>query len=165
MKPYHLALALAVVLAAPATAKPAGPDLAFMKTAAEAGMAEVAAGQAASTMAKDADVKSFAQQMVTDHTKANDELMSLAAKLKVGLPKKTDAKHAALLKKLQKMKGDAFDKAYVKAQVEDHKKAVDLFTRESAKGKDAEVKAWATATLPTLKHHLEMVQDLQKKMK
>ncbi|MDB5096205.1 MAG: hypothetical protein JWM80_626 [Cyanobacteria bacterium RYN_339] len=159
------ATVLAALVAAPAYAKPKGADLDFMTTAAQAGMAEVAAGQLAQTKAANADVKAFAAQMVTDHTKANQELMDLAAKLKVGLPKQTDKKHAKALEKMKGLAPAALDKAYVRAQVEDHKAAVALFEKESKNGKDTDLKAWATATLPTLKHHLMMVKDLQAKMK
>lgn len=163
MKPVLAAAALVVALAAPALAK-ASVDQPFIDKAAKGGMAEVAMGEMAAKKATNADVKAFALQMVKDHSKANMELMNLAAKLGVSLPKRTDAK-AANMAKMMKLKGADFDKAYVSAMVDDHKQTIAAFEQEAKGGKDTQVKAWASATLPTLKHHLEMIQGIQAKMK
>lgn len=163
MKPVLVA-AIVVALAAPALAK-GSPDQKFMERAAKGGMAEVAMGQMAAKKATNADVKAFGQQMVKDHTKANKELMNLAAKLGVSLPKAMETKASTAMSKMMKMGGKDFDKAYVDDMVDDHKKDVAEFEKEAKDGKDAQVKAWAAATLPTLKHHLEMIQAIQKKMK
>jgi putative membrane protein len=135
-------------------------DAAFMKDAAADGMAEVELGKLAESKATRADVKAFAQMMVNDHSKANDELKGLADQKKVDLPDDPKPEHKATRDRLEKMSGDAFDRAYLDHMVKDHEKAVNLFSRESKSGHDADVKAWAGKTLPTLQAHLAQVRSL-----
>ena len=147
-------------------AKPAiGADSTFIKTAAMDGMAEVEHGTLAAQNAASSDVKQFGQRMVDDHGKANAELKSLASKKNVTLPTELDAKHKAMQDKLSKLKGAAFDSAYMAHMATAHKEAVALFQREAKTGKDAEIKAFAEKALPTLQEHLKMAQDLSAKNK
>jgi len=147
-------------------AKPsAGADSTFMKTAAMDGMAEVEHGRLAAQNAASDEVKQFAQRMVDDHGKANDELKALASQKNVTLPTELDAKHKAMQDKLSKLKGQAFDKAYMTHMVTAHKQAVTLFQQEAKSGKDAETKAFAEKTLPTLQEHLKMAQGISGKSK
>ena len=60
--------------------------------------------------------------------------------------------------------GQQFDTEYMQAMVKDHKSAVESFEKASKEAKDADVKAFATKTLPTLKHHLSMAEALQQKV-
>jgi putative membrane protein len=160
----------------PASAKPSAPkqnpksteatmnaDSAFMRTAAMDGTAEVEHGKLAAQNAASDDVKQFGQRMVDDHGKANAELKSLASKKGVTLPAELDAKHKAMQDKLSKLNGAAFDSAYVAHMVAAHKDAVALFQREAQTGKDAETKAFAEKTLPTLQDHLKSAQALAAK--
>lgn len=150
----------------PKAAKPAmSADSTFMRTAAVDGMAEVEHGKLAAEHAASNDVKQFGQRMVDDHGKANAELKSVAAQKNVTLPTELDAKHKAMQAKLSKLKGAAFDSAYMAHMVSAHKEAVTLFQREAKSGKDAEVKAFAEKTLPTLQEHFKMAQDLSAKNK
>jgi len=148
---------------APASAT--GADSTFVKTAAMDGMAEVEHGRLAAQNAASADVKQFGQRMVDDHGKANTELQSIASQKNITLPKELDAKHKAMHDKLAKMNGAAFDSAYMTHMASAHKEAVSLFQREAKSGKDAETKAFAEKTLPTLQEHLKMAQDLSGKTK
>jgi len=146
-----------------ATGEKAGStDDAFMKTAAMAGLAEVEHGRLAAQNASAADVKQFAQRMVDDHSKAGDELKALASKKSVTLPAELDQKHRAVQEKFEKLKGPAFDKAYMAHMVTAHQQAVALFERESKGGKDADVKGWAAKTLPTVQEHLKMARSIDK---
>ena len=158
----------ALLLAGGAWAKDnvAHVDAAFMKNAAEAGLAEVEASKLAASKATNTQVKSFAQQMVDDHSKANDELKALAASKGVTLPTEPSMAQKAKLKLLQGADGANFDKRYAESfGVKAHEDTVSLFQKESQKAKDAEVKAWAEKTLPTLQHHLEMAKDMDKSVK
>jgi putative membrane protein len=139
---------------------PAAADITFMKTAAMDGMAEVEHGKLAAQQAASSDVKQFAQRMVDDHSKAGDELKGLATQKHVTLATALDAKHKAMQDKLSKLNGTAFDTAYMSHMVTAHKEAVMLFQREAKTGKDAETKAWAEKTLPTLQEHLKMAQEV-----
>lgn len=135
----------------------------FWSNAARGGMAEVELAKLALQKSTNADVKKFAQTMITDHTKANDELKALAAKKSVTLP--TDlGSHKSTLDDLNGKTGADFDKAYVEAMVDDHETDVDLF-EDNTDNSDADIKAFTTKTLPTLKSHLQMIKDIQAKMK
>jgi putative membrane protein len=126
--------------------------------AARGGMAEVELGQLASDKAESSAVKQFAQRMVTDHGKANDELKSLAQSKNIMLPTDLDAKHKATKDRLSKLSGAQFDRAYMQDMVSDHQKDVSEFKKQSTSAKDPELKAWAAKTLPTLQEHLQMAQ-------
>jgi putative membrane protein len=152
-------------MSAPAkTDKAAGADTAFVMEAAKGGMMEVAKGKAATQHASRDDVKQFAQRMVDDHTKAGDELKSIASGKNITLPPdQPSAKDQAMLDKMSKMNGAAFDQAYIADQVKDHEKTIALFEKEARSGKDAELKAFAEKTLPTLKEHLTAIRGLSSK--
>jgi putative membrane protein len=141
-----------------------GGDLAFMNDAAPGGMAEVELGKMAASKAQNAEVKAFGQKMVEDHTKAGEELKQLAAQKKVMLPPDVLPAHKQLMEKLSKLSGAEFDKEYVAAMVADHEKDVAAFENVSKTAADADVKAFATKTLPTLKMHLEMIKAMAGKM-
>jgi putative membrane protein len=139
-------------------------DQAFVKEAAAGGMAEVEFGNLAKQNAASADVKQFGDRMVTDHGKANDELKQWASQKNVTLPTELDAKHKATHDRLAKLNGAAFDKAYMQDMVTDHKQDVAKFRKESTSAHDADLKAWAGKTLPTLEDHLKMAQDTASKV-
>jgi putative membrane protein len=145
----------------PSQARPseaANADHAFIMDAAMGGMAEVEIGQLAGGKAQSEAVKQFAQRMVTDHGKVNDELKTLAQNKNISLPTDSGAKHKATKDRLAKLSGAAFDKAYMQEMLTDHRKDVSEFQKESRTGKDPDVKAWATKTLPTLEEHLQLAQ-------
>jgi len=137
-------------------------DQAFVIQTAKNGMAEVELGKLAGEKASNAKVKAFGQRMVTDHGKAGDELKSLAATKQITLPTMPDPEHKAMHDRLAKLSGAEFDRAYVREMVVGHRKGVDSFTMESMSGKDNEVKAWAAKTLPTVREHLRMIEELDK---
>lgn len=137
-------------------------DKKFVKNAALGGLTEVELGKLAAQKASDEKVKEFAQKMVDDHTKANDELKQAASKSNIPVPESLDSKHQSRIDKLSKLSGADFDKAYVKDQLKDHQNDVQEFKDEAQGGTDPNVKTFASTTLPILQHHLEMVKDLSK---
>jgi putative membrane protein len=140
-------------------------DMKFMTTAAQGGMAEVALARYAVEHAASDAVKQYAQHMIDDHTKANDELMQVATTKGLTLPTTPDPKHQALMDKLMKLSGADFDREYIKnAGVKDHEKMEKLFMDESSKGQAAEAKAFAAKTLPAVQMHLSMARDLATNM-
>lgn len=140
-------------------------DADFAVEAANGGMAEVALGQLAQTKATNAEVKAFAAKMITDHTKANEKMMALAKQKNVTLPATVGNDEQKIMDDLSKKTGADFDKAYVKAMVEDHDKDVKMFEKEAKDGKDADVKSYASTTLPVLKMHQSMIKGIDQKMK
>ena len=135
-------------------------DQKFAMTAAMDGMTEVELGRLATERGASDAVKQFGQRMVDDHSKANDELKQWAATAGVTLPTALDAKHQAMVAKMSRLSGAAFDKAYSQNMVKDHTKAVQLFQREADRGADSGLKTFASTTLPTLQEHLRMARDL-----
>lgn len=133
-------------------------DRKFMEKAAIGGMAEVQMGTLAKERGMSDEVKSFANRMVTDHGKANDELKQLASSKGVTLPTDVDKQHKGKMDKLAKLQGPDFDRAYMKDMVSDHKKDVSEFKKEAKKAKDSDLQGWASKTLPTLEEHLAMAQ-------
>ncbi len=139
-------------------------DKSFINNAYQDGLAEVKAGELALGKTANADVKTFAQHMVTDHGSANSDLKSLADSKKVELPSGPSLVAQGKEKYLDTKSGSDFDKAFASGMVSDHKKAVDAFEKAANEAKDPDVKAFAAKTLPTLKSHLTMAEDLQQKI-
>jgi putative membrane protein len=143
------------------TAEPA--DKEFVVNAGMAGLSEVQMGNLALQNAQSADVKAFAQRMVTDHSQSNAELANLATAKGLALPAELAGKHQQGLEHLRSLSGAEFDKAYMQHMVADHQEAVTLFQTGSA-ASDPEIKAWAAKTLPILQQHLQQATSVAGKM-
>lgn len=139
-------------------------DQTFAREAAEGGLAEVELGKLATENAGSADVKQFGQRMITDHSKANDELKAIAQKLSITLPTAVAPKHKALRDKLAKLKGSAFDTEYMREMVKDHEQDVAKFQKEARGGLNTELKAFASKTVPILEEHLSLAKDINAKV-
>jgi putative membrane protein len=144
-------------------AQKATMDQTFATKAAAGGQVEVSLGQLATTNAKSPQVRQFGQQMVTDHTQANQELQAIDKQESLTLPAKPDAADSAAEQRLQASKGAAFDTAYTRDMIKDHQQDIAEFQKEATTGKDPALKAFAQKYLPVLKHHLEMAQAMQTK--
>lgn len=140
-------------------------DHTFMMKAAEGGLAEVQLGQLAQQNGQSQAVKDFGKRMVEDHSKANDQLKQVATQQNVSLPSSPSSHDEAEYNKLKKLNGDAFDKAYAKMMVSDHKKDIAEFQREANSGSNAEVKGFANQTLPTLQEHLKLAEQMNSSVK
>lgn len=146
--------------------KMSAADKKFMMMAAMGGMAEVEMGRLALEKSSSDAVKQYAQKMIDDHTAANNELMQVASSKGVTLPTQPDAKHMAMMSKMQKLSGMEFDMMYVKESgVKDHEGMEKLLMKESMSGKDMDAKAFAAKTLPTVRMHLQMARDMMTSMK
>jgi putative membrane protein len=139
-------------------------DKKFATEAAIGGMTEVQLGQMAAEKASNPDVKQFGQRMVTDHSKANDELKSIAASEHITLPTSLDAKHQAIVDRMSKLSGAEFDRAYVKDMVKDHDADVKEFTHQSQNGQNPALRSFAGKTLPTLQEHQKMIHEIDQKL-
>ena len=143
---------------------PSSADHLFMTKAAQGGMAEVEMGKLAKDHAQNQAVKDFGQRMVDDHSKAGDELKTLASQKNVTLPTEMSAADKATYNRLSKLNGAAFDKAYMRDMVTDHRKDVAEFHREANSGRDPDVKAWAGKTVGTLEEHLKLAESADKEV-
>lgn len=136
-------------------------DADFTVAAANGGMTEVAVAKLAQTKSTNAKVKEFADMMVMDHGKANDELMALAKSKNITLPSTISNDKQKEMDDLNKKNGADFDKAYVDAMVDGHKKTISLFEDESKNAKDPDLKAFVDKTLPTIKMHLQHIESIK----
>jgi len=142
-----------------------GDDAKFAVNAADGGMAEVMLGKLAQEKTTNPAIKDFGAMMVTDHSKANDELKALAKSKNIALPLVVSADKQKAYDDLNKKTGADFDKAYVDAMIDGHKSTEKLMKDESKDGKDADLQAFATKVLPTVQAHLIKIQDIKKSMK
>jgi putative membrane protein len=161
MKKFSLALILgAWATVGVSLAAVTGVSADFANKAAKDGQAEVRMGQMLQKMSSNKDIQAFGAMLVTDHTKANQQLTELAKKKGTTLPSDIGAVHGVSMVALGMQEGAAFDRMAMHMAVMDHQKAVDLFRQQSLTGNDAEMKAFAAKTLPTLEDHLSMAQHL-----
>lgn len=141
-------------------------DQKLMNDLAVANMAEIETGKMALHKTQSERVKSFAQQMVDDHTKGLEEVRKVAAARNFALPTELDAKHKALAAKLDKMSGENFDRSYMEqAGVKAHQEAHQLVSKAQSSAKDSEVKALASRLQPTIHQHLNNAEQLNAAIK
>ena len=137
-------------------------DKKFAKAAMAGGMAEVQLGQLAVQKGNSEDVKKFGQRMVDDHTKLNDQMKPIAESIGVQPPTELTKKDQALMTRLQGLSGDAFDKAYIKAMLKDHKEDNKDFQMEASSGQNQQEKDAAMQGDQIIKEHLQMAMDMAK---
>jgi putative membrane protein len=133
----------------------------FVTKAAKGNFAEVELGKLASQKSHNADVKAFGEQMVTDHSKANDNLKPIADSNGVQMPTKLTGEPKALYDKLSSLSGAAFDKTYIHAMVQGHEQTAKLYETESGTVKDSRLKSYVDQTLPVVQQHLSHIQSIQ----
>ena len=140
----------------------------FIENASAGGMFEIETSKLALTRSTNQKVKDFAQKMIDDHTKANDDMKAAIASspkeqsyVSTKLPMMKEHK----LHKLEKADAKDFDKEYVDIQADAHKETIDLFAKYAQKGDNAALKTFATNTMPTLQNHMEMVDGIKASMK
>ena len=134
----------------------------FVKEVALSDMTEMAAAQLGRDRGN-AQEKAFSDQMITDHTKTSEDLKTMApSDAKTVIPSALDSSSQSKIDKLREAKPEDFSSDFDSMQVSAHKDAVSLFERYAKGGEDPKLKDWAGKMLPTLRHHLEMAQNLGK---
>lgn len=149
---------------APATTdgKPAHADAAFMDQAAQNGHAEVEAAKLALEKSQSGEVRTFAQRMIDDHSKAAQELQTLASAKNHKLPDGPSLLQKGKLKMMGTHDGAKFDRSYIDSMgTKAHRETIELFEKGMNQAKDPDVKAYAQKTLPTLREHLQLSQKLE----
>jgi len=129
-------------------------DRKFAENAARGGKMEVMLGKLAATNAGSDIVKALGKMMVSDHTKANEELTKWASGVGYTLPTDLDEKKQKKYDELKAKKGMEFDKMYTDFMVSDHKEDIKDFKKQASDGSDSALKSFAGNTVPTLEHHL-----------
>lgn len=132
----------------------------FAAMAAVSNLFELQSSKLAKERATSEEVRAFADQMITDHTAAGQEMATAAAGEGVPPPTELDQRHQAIMDELSGLEGEAFDAAYIKAQAQAHDEAVALFEGYSTDGTEGPLKQFAAKTLPTLQEHQEHVHTL-----
>ena len=135
-------------------------DAVFVQQAAKGGMAEVELSKIAATGAASPDVRKFADHMVRDHTKNNQDLATIAAHENIALPKDLDTEHAQMRDKLSSMHGPDLDRTYMMAMRQDHQKMEDLLKSSEGSVTSNEMKTFIKTTLPVVEDHLRMAQQI-----
>jgi len=133
-------------------------DRTFAINAAEGGIAEVEMGKLAVVQGSSQAVRDFGRRMVDDHSKASDQLMSLAADTSINLPTALNARDKTEIDRLRGLSGSDFDKAYMRLTLKDHQADLAAFEKEAGSGQNPELRNFASTTLPTLKEHLGMAK-------
>jgi putative membrane protein len=148
--------------ASDSTVKVNNDDAQFAIAATSGGMMEIELGKLCATQAENAQVKSFGAMMVEDHTKADDELKTIAGNKNLILPTAMNATDQQMYEDLRKKTGSDFDKAYINMMITGHEEVMNAFKKESDGGKDADISSFATKTLPVIQKHLEAAKAAQK---
>jgi len=145
-----------------ATTTSSSADQKFVDLAAQTDMTEAHIGQMAQDQAAGEAVKDFAQMLVTDHTDDYRKLSDAAAKAGATVPKAIDAQHNKMIAPFEKLKGAAFDRHFEREMVAGHEKAISAYKKAATDLQSADLKAYATATLPALEKHLDAAKGLTK---
>jgi putative membrane protein len=135
-------------------------DRLFVMAAAVGGLAELTTGNLALQRTENQEIRQFAQRMIDDHTRANQELTAIAGAKRFPVPTAPDTKDQAAADRINGLQGADFDREFSKVQVVAHLDAVALFQAEAERGRDADLKAFAAKTLPTLREHLRTARQL-----
>lgn len=154
-----------IMLASPLAAAPLAfgaddPDASFYKHAAEGGLFEIDTGNQAQQKSGNQSIKDFGAMLVKDHTAAAATLKSLAQSKSISLPTSASVGEIAEKGKLDVLTGDTYDKSFIKTQIKAHRETIALFKKEAAAGQDADAKAFAQQTLPTLEQHLRAARSI-----
>ena len=137
-------------------------DTEFAVNAADGGMLEVQLAQLALTKGSSPKVKEFAQTMIDDHSKANEELKTLAQSKNITLPTTLSEENQEHYNDIAEKSGAEFDQAYCDFMVKDHKDDLDKFKKAADKAEDPDLKSWAAGKVPVLEHHLSMAEGMAK---
>jgi putative membrane protein len=135
-------------------------DQVFAMMAAEGGLAEVQLGKLAADKAASPEVKQVAQRLVQEHTKANQELLTITGKKDISVPNQLDDTHEDVVKLFSRLEGAQFDREFLRYQVMHHEKDVAAFNLQAKEGQDPDLKAFAAKQLPVLQEHLQQVRTL-----
>jgi putative membrane protein len=136
-------------------------DSDFVKNAAKGNITEIDLGRLAAQKATNPEVKTFANRMIRDHSKANEELTTLAASKGLDVSRSAPFSEDISSIHLKMLSGKSFDEAYIKLMIDDHKEDVSAFQKESESAQDTDVKRFASKILPILRGHLTKIEQIQ----
>lgn len=130
-------------------------DKTFVRVAAQESLAIVEGAQMAASRATTMTMKSYAQTVAEDHTRADRELMAFAANNGIALPDRPTPDQQATLDRLSTLNGRSFDALFAQEiGIKTHEEAIALFEHVAREGRDPEIKTFAETTLPILRQNL-----------
>lgn len=135
-------------------------DKLFVSRALAGGMAEVQLGQLTLQKSNNEQVKQFAQRMIDDHTKLGEQMKSVAQQIGASVPTKISKKDRTTIAKLGTLSGSAYDQAYIKDMLKNHKQDLSDFQTEASSGQDQTVKDAASQGSQLIAQHLQMIQQI-----
>src|SRR4051794_6967273 len=135
-------------------------DRTFVQQLAIGNAAEIELGKLAQQKTSGEPIKNFAQTMINDHQEAGRRLADLANAAGLQLPSGLDDEHRALREHLEQVSGTTFDVAYAQAQLQDHQRTLQLLEYEIGSGQDEALRSFAAESLPQIRKHLEMAQNI-----
>jgi putative membrane protein len=141
---------------------PAGKS--FIKEVASVNLMEVQLGQTARDKGSAREVRDYGDLMVREHTRANEELKTIAARSNLKLPLQVERKHTLMIARLSKLSGGEFDREYLQTMVKNHLNSTARFKKATKGVKDRDLNVWAATTLPMLQHHLQLAKDVALKL-
>ncbi len=140
-------------------------DRDFVKKTSDGDLMEISLGRLAEHQATDPDVKRFGERMIKDHTQGMHQLQSLASKIGLEVSRDMDREEQDMVHHLSTLKGSDFDRAFMKHMAEDHKEDIQMFERMAKESANPELRNYARQTLPLLREHLQMAEDIYNKIK
>lgn len=164
MKNITMIAAVMLLFTAMAKAQTDTATMNFLVQASIGNLQEITSGKLAAQKAADPKVKAFGNRVVTDHSKAESQLLALAKKNGYNLPENATS-HVVADPMLVKAALGKFDKLYVHMMVPGHRSTVGLFQKYAIGGKNPDIKAFAQQTLPIIKSHLAEITAIDKGMK
>lgn len=148
------------ILAVQSGEKDKGPDANFVLKSSESNLVEIELGKLAQKQSSNDRVREFGAKMAKDHGKTSDELADIAKKNGFAMAKEASKEHKDMCEKLKKISGADFDRQYMTGQVKAHRSAVKLFTDQAKNGQNADLRSFASKTLPTIEEHLKMAEEI-----
>jgi putative membrane protein len=138
-------------------------DREFLERATEGNIAEVAIGSLVEGRARLPEVAAFGKMIAADHASSQKQLTAIAAAKKIAVPTSL-GEHQSSYDRLVDLKGDEFDREFVKVMIDEHHMAIELFRGEAMNGTDPALKLVAATALPRLQTHLQHAQALSAKV-
>ena len=160
LKSAGIAAALVALTSAAWAQSPPVPDADFVMKASVGNTLEIEESKLALDRATDPRIKSYAQQMISDHTEAEQKLQGAAGHEKLKTELMLDKVHQAMLDNLKTFNGADFDKIYVADQIAAHVETMALLSDYKTNGKEAALKGWTDKTLPAVEEHLHAIQAM-----
>jgi putative membrane protein len=146
----------------PAAGQASPADKMFVSKAMQGSMAEVELAKLTLQKSNNDQVKQFAQRIIDDHTKLNDQMKPIAEQVGALVPNQVSKKDKQTLSKLQALSGSDYDQAYIKDMVKDHKQDLSDFQAEASSGQDQTVKDAANQGSGVIAQHLQMIEQIAK---